>query len=154
MASRLFWWMDLARCRKKNSSSEKTGVGKISRRSGVELCECCRVRMKAWLAWLEERLVEWCASTPELDPTYLDRLDWTLFSSGTPSTLTLPAADYGVWWQYDDVGDAPSYTAGAAGNGRYLAQAYGAFPATISGDTSTAEKWTETLAELGWEEIV
>jgi hypothetical protein len=77
-----------------------------------------------------------------------------LISSGTPSTLTLPAADYGVWWQYDDVGDAPSYTAGAAGNGRYLAQAYGAFPATISGDTSTAEKWTETLAELGWEEIV
>ena len=77
-----------------------------------------------------------------------------LISSGTPNSLTLPAADYGVWWQYDDVGDAPSYTAGAAGDGRYLAQAYGAFPSTISGDTSTAEKWTETLAELGWEEIV
>ena len=74
MASRLFWWMDLVRCRKKSSSSEKTGVGKMSRRSGVELCECCRVRMKAWLAWLEERLVEWCASTPELDPAYLDLL--------------------------------------------------------------------------------
>jgi hypothetical protein len=68
-----------------------------------------------------------------------------LISSGTPNSLTLPAADYGVWWQYDDVGDAPSYTAGAAGDGRYLAQAYGAFPSTISGDTSTAEKWTETI---------
>jgi hypothetical protein len=82
MASRFFRWIGLTGSRKKNSSSEKTVVGKISGRSGVELCECCRLRMRAWLAWLEERLVEWCASTPELDPAYLDRLDWTLFSSG------------------------------------------------------------------------
>jgi hypothetical protein len=68
-----------------------------------------------------------------------------LISSGTPSSLTLSAADYGVWWQYDNTGNAPSYTAGAAGDGRYLAQAYGAFPATIAGDTSTVEKWTETI---------
>jgi len=66
-----------------------------------------------------------------------------LISSGTPTSLTLAAGDYGLWWQYDDVADAPSYTAGASRDGCYKAQAYGPFPATISGETSTTEKWTE-----------
>jgi len=74
-----------------------------------------------------------------------------LISEGTPSSLTLPAADYGVWWQYDDVADAPSYTAGAAGDGRRKAQAYGPYPATISGDESTSELWTEVI--VVWEEV-
>jgi len=76
-----------------------------------------------------------------------------LISQGTPSSLTLPAADYGVWCQYDDVADALSYTAGAAGDGRRLAQAYGPYPATISGDESTSEIFTEVARVVTWEEV-
>jgi len=76
-----------------------------------------------------------------------------LISQGTPSSLTLPAADYGVWCQYDDVADALSYTAGAAGDGRRKAQPYGPYPSTISDDESTSEIWTEVARVVTWEEV-
>ena len=68
------------------------------------------------------------------------------------SDTALAAGTYWLVWQYDDVSDAPSYTAGSAGDGFYKDQAYGAFPATISGETSSAEKWTED-GTRAWTEI-
>ena len=68
------------------------------------------------------------------------------------SDMALAAGTYWLVWQYDDVSDAPSYTAGSSGDGFYKAQAYGAFPATISGETSSAEKWTEDGTQA-WTEI-
>ena len=70
-------------------------------------------------------------------------LNTVLIADGTPTTLTLTSGDYWVLWQYDDVASAPSYTAGTAGYGFYLAQTYGAYPATITGETSTSWLWTE-----------
>lgn len=65
-------------------------------------------------------------------------------SSGTPNSLTnLASGTYWLCWQYDNVGSVPSYTAGSSGDGFYLAQTYGAFPSTISGETSSSEKWSE-----------
>jgi len=52
------------------------------------------------------------------------------------------AGTYWLCWQYDNVASAPSYTAGSAGDGFYKAQAYGAYPSTISGETSSSEKWS------------
>jgi hypothetical protein len=64
-------------------------------------------------------------------------------SDGTPTTLSLVAGTYWLGWQWDSVNAGPSYTAGSAGGGNYIAQAYGAFPTTWTGGTSTAEKWSE-----------
>lgn len=64
-------------------------------------------------------------------------------SAGTPTTLTLNAGTYWLVWQWDSVNTGPSYTAGAAGDGHWVQQTYGAFPATWSGGTSTAERWSE-----------
>jgi hypothetical protein len=63
-------------------------------------------------------------------------------SDGTPNSLTLATGTYWLAWQWDSVNAGPSYTAGAAGDGHYLSQAYGAFPATWAGTAST-EKWSE-----------
>jgi hypothetical protein len=63
-------------------------------------------------------------------------------SAGTPSTLTLTGGTYWLVWQWDAVTAGPSYTAGSSGDGNYIALTYGAFPATWSGGTSTAEKWS------------
>ncbi len=65
-------------------------------------------------------------------------------SAGNPASLILSAGTYELWWQYDDVADAPSYAVGASGEGAYKAQAYGPFPATLSGITGTTEIWTES----------
>jgi hypothetical protein len=64
-------------------------------------------------------------------------------SAGTPSSLYLDAGTYWVCWQVNTTSDVPSYTAGASGDGWYKAQTYGSYPATITGETSTAEKWSE-----------
>jgi len=79
------------------------------------------------------------ASTAAVAATWLT----ILISAGTPSSISnLAAGTYHLGWQYDNVGLVPSYTAGVAGDGFYLAQTYGAFPATITGETSSAEKWS------------
>lgn len=70
---------------------------------------------------------------------------WTTLniSAGTPTSLFLAAGTYWLAWQWNTSSNGPSYTAGAAGDGNYMIQAYGAFPASWSGGTSTAEKWSE-----------
>jgi len=75
----------------------------------------------------------------------IDVTDTVLSAASYPATFFLV-------WQYNDVSDAPSYTAGASGDGWFKAQAYGAFPATISGETSSAEKWSEDGTQV-WIEI-
>jgi len=63
-------------------------------------------------------------------------------SSGYPVTLSLPAGTYWLAWQYDAAARAPSYAAGASGDGWYKAQGFGSFPSSISGETSSAEVWS------------
>jgi hypothetical protein len=71
-------------------------------------------------------------------------------SSGTPTTLALTGGTtYWLCWQTDSVNDVPSYVAGAAGDGFYLAYDYGAYPSTISGETSSAEKWAMYVLTKG-----
>jgi hypothetical protein len=69
--------------------------------------------------------------------------DTVLISAGTPNTLTLDAGDYWLAWQWDSVNSGPSYTAGGANTGAYLAQAYGAFPDPMTGETLSTENWSE-----------
>ena len=69
-------------------------------------------------------------------------------SSGTPNSLQLVPGTYWLGWQVDTNADVPSYTAGAVGDGFCLPQPYGAFPGTVTGETSTAEKWTEYITYL------
>jgi hypothetical protein len=63
-------------------------------------------------------------------------------TSGSPFSLALPAGIYWLAWQVDNTQDVPSYTAGAAGTGFVFDQFWGAFPATLSGATPTAENWS------------
>jgi hypothetical protein len=69
---------------------------------------------------------------------------WTTVnvSSGTPASLNLNAGTYWLAWQWNSVNNGPSYTAGGSGNGNYVAQTYGAFPASWSGGVSTTETWS------------
>jgi len=53
-----------------------------------------------------------------------------------------PAGDYYLCWQYDNVLRAPSYVAGSSGDGWWKPQNYGSYPSSISGETSTSEKWS------------
>ena len=69
--------------------------------------------------------------------------------------LTLAPGTYWLAWQTDSAGDVPSYTAGSTGDGFIIEQDYGAFPATLTGTTSTSEKWTMyfnygTTPVAGW----
>jgi len=66
-------------------------------------------------------------------------------TNGTPSSLTLAPGTYWLAWQVDSTADVPSYTAGTNSDGFYLGQVYGTFPATVNGETSTAEKWSVFL---------
>jgi len=51
---------------------------------------------------------------------------------------------YWLMWQWDNTSTGPSYTAGVANTGIYLAQTYGSFPNSWSGvGTNTSEQWTE-----------
>jgi len=69
--------------------------------------------------------------------------DDVLISAGTPNTLALAAGDYWLAWQWDSVNAGPSYTLGGANTGAYLAQAYGAFPDPMTGETLSTENWSE-----------
>lgn len=69
---------------------------------------------------------------------------WNFFpiSSGSPASLNLTLNDVvSLAWQFNDVVDVPSYVAGSSGDGWFKEHTFGAFPATISGETSSAEKW-------------
>jgi len=71
-------------------------------------------------------------------------------SAGTPTSLSLTGGStYWLCWQTDSVNDVPSYVAGASGDGFYLAYDYGAYPSTISGETSSSEKWSMYI-ETDW----
>jgi hypothetical protein len=63
-------------------------------------------------------------------------------SSFTPTSLSLSAGTYWLVWQWDAATSGPSYTAGSSGDGNYMVLAYGAFPASWSGGTSSSEKWS------------
>jgi hypothetical protein len=69
---------------------------------------------------------------------------WTTvsISAGTPSSLSLCCGNYWLAWQWDSANSGPSYTAGSAGDGNYICQAYGAFPSPWSGGTSSSETWS------------
>jgi hypothetical protein len=64
-------------------------------------------------------------------------------SAGSPTSLYLAAGTYWVCWQVNTTAAVPSYTAGSAGDGWYLAYTYGSYPSTITGETSSSEKWSE-----------
>lgn len=66
-------------------------------------------------------------------------------SAGTPVSLTLTPGTYWLCWQTDSTLDIPSYTAGTLGNGFLIDQPFGAYPATLSGVSSTAETWSEYI---------
>lgn len=69
--------------------------------------------------------------------------DTVLISAGTPNTLALAAGAYWLAWQWDSVNAGPSYAAGGANTGAYLAQAYGAFPDPMTGETLSTENWSQ-----------
>jgi len=74
-------------------------------------------------------------------------------SAGSPTSLLLVVGTYWLAWQWDSETVGPSYTAGSSGDGHYIIQAYGAFPATWTGGTSTAEKWSQYVTYTALEYI-
>ena len=66
--------------------------------------------------------------------------DWLTIPVGTAS-LTLAPGTYWLAWQVDTTADVPGYSAGSAGDGFTLDQTYGTFPSSLSGETSTSERW-------------
>jgi PKD repeat protein len=78
------------------------------------------------------------------NPTAVSATGWMSINtaSGTPTRLVLNSGTYWLAWQWEGVTDGPSYTAGAAGDGNWRAQAYGSFPSTWAGGTSSSETWS------------
>lgn len=66
-------------------------------------------------------------------------------SSGSTTSLTLPAGTYWLAWQTDSNSDVPSYTLGTTGQGFVFAQSYGAFPTMLSSPTLISETWSEYI---------
>ena len=66
-------------------------------------------------------------------------------SSGVPASLTLAPGTYWLCWQTDSTLDVPGYTAGSLGDGFLIDMPFGAYPATLSGVSSTAETWSEYI---------
>jgi hypothetical protein len=64
-------------------------------------------------------------------------------ASGAPGTLALFPGTYWLAWQVDSTYDAPSYAAGTNGNGFFVSQSFGTFPASLAGAQSSAETWSE-----------
>jgi hypothetical protein len=69
---------------------------------------------------------------------------WTTknISEGTPTSLTLPAGTYWLAYQWGSANVGPSYCSGGTSTGAYLAQAYGAFPNPMTGETVSTENWS------------
>lgn len=66
-------------------------------------------------------------------------------NAGDPGALTLDAGTYWLVWQTDTTVDVPSCTSGTNGDGFMLSQTFGAFPATLTGESSSSEKWSMYL---------
>lgn len=66
---------------------------------------------------------------------------WT----GTPGNLVLLPGTYLLAWQVDTTYDVPSYKAGTNGAGFYLSQSFGSFPASLLGEQTSAETWSEYI---------
>jgi hypothetical protein len=64
-------------------------------------------------------------------------------STGAPGNLVLLPGTYWLAWQVDTTYDVPSYAAGAIGDGFYLSQPFGNFPASLVGEHNSAETWSE-----------
>jgi flagellin-like protein len=62
--------------------------------------------------------------------------------NSVPVSLTLNQGTYWMAWQWNSLNNGSSYASGSAGDGNYIAQAYGSFPDTWSGGTSTSERWS------------
>ena len=71
--------------------------------------------------------------------------DWLVapISAGTPGNLVLLPGTYWLAWQVDTPYDVPSYTAGTSGDGFYLNQPSGNFPASLAGEQTSSETWSE-----------
>ncbi len=63
-------------------------------------------------------------------------------AAGAPGGLALAPGTYWLTWQVDTTYDVPSYAAGASGDGFFVGQTFGAFPATIAGATNSSETWS------------
>jgi hypothetical protein len=66
----------------------------------------------------------------------------TPVGQGSPSSLSLIPGTYWLAWQIDTLLDVPGFTQGASGDGFFLGQAFGVFPASISGAQSSSETWS------------
>ena len=66
-------------------------------------------------------------------------------ASGAPGTLALFPGTYWLTWQDDSSYDSPSYTPGTNGDGFFVSQNFGTFPASLAGAQSSAEKWSEYI---------
>jgi hypothetical protein len=70
-------------------------------------------------------------------------------ASGQPESLALPGGSYWLAWQADSIADIPSYTPGVAGDGWFVEQAYGNFPAAAAAATTTDETWSIYVHYIG-----
>jgi len=64
-------------------------------------------------------------------------------AAGAPETLLLLPGTYWLAWQVDTTYDVPGYMPGAGGDGFASSQNFGSFPATLNGEQSSAETWSE-----------
>lgn len=67
--------------------------------------------------------------------------------AGEPAALNLSAGDYWLAWQTDSALDVPSYSAGGAGDGFAIGQAFGNFPTTLKAVQPTTERWSMYLED-------
>ncbi len=62
--------------------------------------------------------------------------------AGTPTALSLAAGTYYFAFQQSSTSSVASYTAGSSGDGWFLAQSFGSFPSSITGESSTSDLYT------------
>jgi hypothetical protein len=70
-------------------------------------------------------------------------------AGGAPGALALAPGTYWLAWQIDTTDDVPSYAPGASGDGFFVSQTFGPFPATIAGAQSSSETWSIYLDYAG-----
>lgn len=64
-------------------------------------------------------------------------------TSGTPTSLSnISAGTYYLAYQTDTSSNVASFTSGSSGDGFIAVHAYGSFPAAITGETSSSQKWS------------
>ena len=66
----------------------------------------------------------------------------TPVAQGSPSILSLVPGVYWLTWQVETLLDVPGFTQGPAGNGFFVNQTFGAFPASLSNAQSSSETWS------------